>query len=255
MISFIGGNLHEDGFEALPFPDNFLHRAGCNKASSLDDGDFVAELFGDFQNVCGEENRSAAVAEVAHEGFHGDSGFGIEADEGFVKDEKFWFVDQSGDDRQFLLHPVGIGRNRIAEGGRDFEGVCVALDAGLTDIGGEGENIGDKVEVLDTGKVFEQIGIVGDIGDGMLAGQRVGAEVNIVDVDFAGIEAVDTGDGFERGGFSGAVMTDEGVQIAGSDMEGEIGYAFVRTGIVFGEVLDVEHGCLLYFEIRVESSL
>ena len=96
----------------------------------------------------------------------------------------------------------------------------------------------DEIEVLDTSEIFVEVGVIGDIGKSAFAGDGVTAHVNAVNENFARIEVVDTCDAFERGGFPCAVVSDKRIEVAWSDTQVQVGYAFGTAFVVLGEMVD-----------------
>ncbi len=80
-----------------------------------------------------------------------------------------------------------------------------------------------------------------------LTGQRVVSDIRTFDEDLPLIEGVDARHGFEGGGLPCPIMADEGVQVAGANVQGEVGDPLVGAGVVFGQVLDSEHDGFLSF--------
>ena len=60
----------------------------------------------------------------------------------------------------------------------------------------------------------------------------------------SGIKVLDAGDTFQRRGLSRAVMADKPVDIAGTDVQADVGDAFAAAFIMFCEILDCKHGFL-----------
>ena len=92
---------------------------------------------------------------------------------------------------------------------------------------GNPENIRHKLQILETREIFIEIRIVREIGHAGLAPLRMDAQIFPVNQDGSRVIAVDSGDGFERGGFAGTVLSDEGKEIAFFHMKAQIGNAFV----------------------------
>ena len=104
----------------------------------------------------------------------------------------------------------------------------------------DAENIGDKVQVFDTRHVIVQVGVIGNIGEHFLAGQRVAAEGNAADGDFARVELQNADDGFERRRLARAVMTDKAVDFAGSNVQAQIVDRFLFA-VGFRQMFDFQH--------------
>src|SRR5687768_7516431 len=78
-------------------------RAGGDDAAAVDDGDAVADGFGDRKRVRGQEDGLAVVGEAAEELFDLSLGEGVEADHRFVDDEHGGVVDERRDDDELLF--------------------------------------------------------------------------------------------------------------------------------------------------------
>ena len=88
---------------------------------------------------------------LAHDGLELVGGDGVEADEGFVHDDEFRLVDEGGDEGELLLHAVGIGGDGLGEVVGELELVGVTVYALVARVGGHAVDVGDEVEVFDTG--------------------------------------------------------------------------------------------------------
>ena len=124
--------LEEDLLEGI-VAAHFLHGTGHDELAALYDGHHIAELFRDLKHVGGEEDGSASVAVLAHEGLELVRGDGVEADEGFVHDDELRLVDEGGDEGELLLHAVGIGGDGLGEVVGELELVGVTVYALVAD--------------------------------------------------------------------------------------------------------------------------
>ena len=69
---------------------------------------FVAELFGDLKNVCGEEYGTAVFAYFVHESLEQVRSARVKTDKRFVHDNELRFMYEGGNYCELLLHAVGI---------------------------------------------------------------------------------------------------------------------------------------------------
>ena len=90
-----------------------IEYCGNNAEVFLDDGDPVAEFFCDIQDMGGKEDGRSVFTHLTHDLFQCEGCFRIKSDKGFIQYQEFRFMDQSRDDRNFLFHAMGIGRDGI----------------------------------------------------------------------------------------------------------------------------------------------
>ena len=153
-------------------------------------------------------------------------------------------MQPGGDNGQLLLHAVGIGSNGLGQIVRQLEPRRVVADAGLPVRRADAEDVGDEVQVSDAAHEFVEVGVIGDIRQFPLAGQRLGLDGAAVDGDVPLIEGQDAHRRLQRGGLTGAVVADEAVDLSGLDVQAQIIYGFL-IAVSLGQVLDLQHNTLL----------
>ena len=219
---------------------DLLHRAGADELPALDDGHLVAELFGDLEHVRREEDRAADVAQLAHHALEQVRRLRVEADERFVHDDELRVVDPRRDDGELLLHAVRVRADRLTEIARELECVGIRLYARPALRGRDAENVGNEVQVLDAAHEIVQIRIVRDVGEQLLAGQRLGLDGVPADRDLARVKLQDADGRLERRRLAGAVVADEAVDLARRDVQAQVvDGPFLAVGL--GKMLNVEH--------------
>ena len=124
----------------------------------------------------GEEDRSAPVAQTAHQLLELVGRLGVKTHKGLIHQQQFGVVQQGRQDGQLLLHAVGIGADRLGQVPCQLKQSAVFLDPFCPQRPRHPKYIPDEVEVLDAGHVLVQVGVIGDVGHPPLAGQRVGAD-------------------------------------------------------------------------------
>ena len=170
-----------------------------------------------------EEDRAADVAQLAHHALEQVRRLRVEADERFVHDDELRVVDPRRDDGELLLHAVRVRADRLTEITRELECVGIRLDARPALRGRNAENVGNEVQVLDAAHEIVQIRIVRDVGEQLLAGQRLGLDGVPADRDLARVKLQDADGRLERRRLAGAVVADEGA---------ELRRAGITTGII-----------------------
>ena len=230
--------------QETPAPDfhplDLLHAAGADELAVLDDGNLVAEFFRHLQNMGGEEDGAALVAEFAHKLLERVGGLGVQTDKRFVHYKKFRLVHQCGDDGQLLLHAVRVGAYRQCKVICDFKESGQPSDAFLPDVGGYPEDVSDKAQVLCAGHKVVQVGIVRQVGGLRLAGQWFFLYGIPSDTDFSAVELQEPAAGLDCCCLPSAVGTYESIDFACSDMERKvINCGFVT--IAFCQVFDSQH--------------
>ena len=69
----------------------------------------------------GEKDRAALLTDFPHEIFQQMTGSGIKPDKGFVHDQQTRFMDECGNDSQFLPHAMGIRTDGLCQVTGEFE--------------------------------------------------------------------------------------------------------------------------------------
>ena len=187
-----------------------------------------------------EEYRTAAVAHIAHHSLENVSCLGIKADERLIHDDELRRMDPRRDYRELLLHAVRVVRDSLTEGVRKLEEIGIFLYPLLALGGTDAENVRDEVQVFDARHEFIKIGIVGDVGELFLAGDRIVGNGRAVDLDLSRVKLHYADNSLEGRCLSGAVVTDESVNLTGGDAEGEIVYRPLLP-VCFCQMADIQH--------------
>ena len=140
--------FQEDFLQAVVALDLF-HGAGTDQLAALDDGHLIAQLLRHLQHLGGEEDRAAPVAQLPHHALEQMGGLGVQSHEGFVHEDQLWLVDPRGDDRQLLLHAMGIGGDGLGQIARQFKEIGIFTDTQLPFSGTDTKNICDEVQIFD----------------------------------------------------------------------------------------------------------
>lgn len=81
----------------------------------------------------------------------------------YIHDDQLRLMDKSGNDRQFLLHTMGISRDRLCKILRQFKHICIFADTLLTFLRTHFKNICHKIQKLYPRHKVVQIRIVRNI--------------------------------------------------------------------------------------------
>ena len=97
----------------------------------------------------GEENRPAPPADLTEVSLEQVGGHRVQAHEGLVENQELGLPDQGGDERQLLLHAVGVAADGAAQVAGDLKGFGILLNPRLTVFLGDVVEVGDEGQVLD----------------------------------------------------------------------------------------------------------
>ena len=188
----------------------------------------------------GEEDCAAPVAQFPHHALEQMRGLGIQPHEGFVHEDQLGFVNPCGNNGQLLLHAVGISRDGLPQIAGQLEKLGVLPNAFLPNVRLYSENVRDEVQILDARHELIQVGVIGDIGHLPLAAERVGLNGHTADENLAFVKGLNARHGFQRGSLARAIVADEAVDFARSDMQTQIVHRFF-VAIGLGEMLNLKH--------------
>ncbi len=234
------------GFEADAAGDvafGFGEGAVEDFASLAEEEEAVTEPLGVLHDMGGEEDRAAAMGEVADDFFHDLLVDGVESGEGFVEDDEFGVVGDGGEDLDFLAHAFGKGFG--AGFGEVFEAVAFEQLEGAP-FGCAGAESFQRGEVGDDGPGLHflvEAFLLGEVAEALADEEGRGLAEN---ADGAAGGADDLEDHPDGGGFAGAVRAEETVDGAGGDREADVvdGGEFAEA---LGDVGEFEsgfaHGC------------
>ncbi len=212
--------------------DHFFGRGGGGVAgaagfSVAEDGEAVADG-ADFLEEMGDVDDGVALGfEAADDVEHGVDVVLREGGGGLIEDEDAAADGEGAGDLDDLL---GGGR----EAGDGAGEVEVAVAEGGEGVGGaafhfapveeaEGGGLHAEEDVFEDGEVRCEGEFLVDHGDAATAAvEGVARGVGLtIEEHGAGVWGVGAGEGFHEGGFAGAVLADEGVDLAGHDGEGD----------------------------------
>ena len=150
-------------------------------------------------------------------------------------------MDPCRDDGELLLHAVRVRADGLTEIARELKRIGIRLDARPALRSRDAEDVGNEVQVLDAAHEIVQVRVVRDVGEQLLAGQRLGFDRVPADRDLARIKLQDTDGRLERRRLAGAVVADEAVDLARRDVQAQIIDGLFLT-ISLGKMLNIEHG-------------
>ena len=172
--------------------------------------------------------------------FEQEGGLGVQAHKGLVHQDEPGLVDPGGDQGQLLLHAVGEGGDGLGQVPLDAQHLGIGVDPLPADRGLHPVDVADEVQKADAAHVLIDIRVVRDIGHALLAGQGLGDDVPAVDADLPLIKGQDARAGFQGGGFAGAVVADEAVDLARGDVQAQVVHG-LGVAIGLGQMLNGQH--------------
>ena len=149
-------------------------------------------------------------------------------------------MEQGGDEGDLLLHAVGAvgdGLGQVVGHAQEFP---ILPDAGGAVCLGHAVYVGHKVQVLQAGEKIVQVRIVRYVGKLLLAGQGLFLDGMPGHKNIALGQLENAATGFQRGGFSGAVVADETEDLPWGDVQAQIIHSgFCAIGL--RKVFNSEH--------------
>ncbi len=203
------GGQHHGALRAVTLYE-ILRRVDVDDASMLEDGDTIAQAFGFFHQVRGQENRFAALADPAHQIPDRAARLRVEAGGQFVEEDYLGIVNQRQRNEESLLlaareiHEPGIplvDQAQLVE--QPFAVDCFSVIERGPEVDGF-PNFDPLLQLrlleLHTDAVLQLVNVL----EGIQAQHR----------DDAAVGRAQTLDAFHRGGFSRAVGTDQAKNLA-----------------------------------------
>ena len=230
------------------------HVGGFDVLAVAEDGDAVAKALDFLEAVRDVDQGDAAGLEAVDE-LEESLGLGQGERAGrFVHDDDAGAgADGAGDLDHLLLAGGELGHGSVdVDAGADFSehGVSAAAHFGAVE---EAEARGQaaQAEVLGHGEVGAEAEFLVDHADAGADGVERSGEVDrlAVEVDEAGVGLVDAGGDFAEGGLAGAVFTDQGVAVAGGDVETD-GLEGVDAGEGLGDGFVTQDGSRCGHRVR-----
>ena len=126
---------------------------------------------------------------------------------------------ECGNNCKFLFHTVRIAVNCLSKCIFNFKHFSIFTDSCLTVRLADSENIGNKIEVLNTCHKLIQIGIVGNVSNFALTFERFFFYRHTVNIDFALVKVENSTAGFDCCCLSCTVVSDKAVNLAFLNMK------------------------------------
>ena len=145
----------------LPSPER-SHGTLEDDLALVDDGQFIADLFGDFHHVCGKEHALSDFCTFAHYLLEFECGLGVESYHGFVQYPVLRIVQKARHYAQLLLHAAAHAADRRCQRVQEAETPRVFLDSLPALFRRHAEDIGDEIQIFMGFEPIEQFWIVVD---------------------------------------------------------------------------------------------
>ena len=134
----------------------------------------------------------------------------------FIHKDQFRLMQPCGNNRQLLLHAVGIGGDGLRQIACQFKKVSVFTDTCLPVRGADIKNIRNEIQIFNSRHVIIQIGIIGDISKAALTFQRLRPDGFAVNINFSGVKLQNACHGFQGRCLACTVMTDKPINFTGA---------------------------------------
>jgi hypothetical protein len=232
LISFGAGcadDAEEDFFEGKLFSGlgkadagaQFVERAVRDELAFLNDGDVAAEALDDLEDMRSEEDGDAALDHALEHGFEGACGDGVDAFERLVEKEDARRVDDSGSEREFLLHTVGKVGDEFFRFAGEVHEVEQFFRAPVGGVAIEAIHAADEAEVLGRCEAAEEGKAFRDDADLAFELKRVRREVEAEQLNLAGCGREQAGEHFDCRGLPSAVRAEKAEELPGRDAEAD----------------------------------
>ena len=205
--------------------------------ATVDDDDVLRELVSLFEVLRREEHRGAVGDEVVDDLPHLQAGPRVEAGRGFVEEQDCRRRHEAGREVEPTPHSAGVGLGRTVGGVGEREPLEQLVGPLLHIRRGQVVEASHHVEVLPTGEVFVDGGVLPGQADGPADCIGLGRDVDAGHGRVPGIGAEQRGEDAHRGGLAGAVGSEQ------TD-DGAIGDREIESvdGLDVAEVLDQPFG-------------
>ena len=202
----------------LDLPD----AAGGQELAPLDDPDRRAEVGQLGEDVAGDQDRLAHLAQFVEQRLHLEPGPGIQARRGLVEDEHRGIMDERLGQAEPLLHPLGEPVDVIVSLVGQVEQVEHFADDLLAVRTGDLVGDGEEVEELPDFHAVVDAEIVGHEADDPPDRHRLGGDRVARDAPLAERRPQQGGQESDRGALAGAVGPDEAEDLALTDGEAQV---------------------------------
>ena len=164
----------------------------------------------------------------------------VKPDKRLVHDNQLRLVQKRRDDRKLLLHAVRIAGHRLRQIVRQIEKRRVLMNPALAVRLGYAVNVRHKVEILNAGEKFVEIGVIRNVGKAFLAGDGVLRDGCSGNFDAAAVWRQNAAAGFDGRRLACTVVPDEATDFARGNVKRQIvDGGFPAEG--FGQMADGEH--------------
>src|SRR6266516_369370 len=206
-----------------------------------DDAQLVAQLFGLFHDVRGEDDRLAAAAQVEHRILHHLRVHGIESRKRLVQDHQLGIVQHGRDELHLLLHPLGQLVNPAQPPVAQPEALEPVLRLGTGDAARHSFHLGEEHEHVEHPHLGVQAALFGQVADA----RRVIAPRSALteQPDLALVRLEDVHDHANRRGLPGAVGPEQAEDHAARDRERQAIDCGV-TGESLGDAVEGDDGAV-----------
>ena len=201
------------------------------------------------EDVAGDEDRFAHVAQLFEERFHFEASAGVEAAGGFVEDQHRRVVDERFGQAEPLLHAAGEAVDEVVALVGEVEQLEHVADDGFAAAARDLVGDGEEVQELPDLHAVVHAEVVGHVADAFADADRVARDAVAVDGAFAGGGAEQRGQEADGRAFAGAVGADEAEHLAGADLEIQVRHGD-EFAVDLGEVAEFDHGEDAGFRMR-----
>ena len=221
------------------FVDYCLRRVDGDDFAMINDGDAVADGFGFFHRVGGQENPMAFVSHCFDPCPELAAGLWVEAGRGLVHEDQLWIVDRSDNQGYALLLASGELAKAFADmvEQHDFgkeRSELIVVEFNAVETGVERDDLADGQFGLEAGGL-QLYSHAGAGVDGLTADVVAG------DADGAGRRFDQSFGGAEGAGLAGSIWAEETKDLTGADLERDFSNG-LEGSVEDVQVFDLENG-------------
>lgn len=133
-------------------------------------------------------------------------------------------MEERGNDRELLLHAVRVAGDRLGQIARQIKKVRVAMNAALPVCLRNAEDIRNKIQVLNAGEKFVEVGVIRNVGKLFFAGDGVICDGFPRDENLTAVRLQNAAAGLDGRRFARAVVADEGADLARGNLQRQIAH-------------------------------
>ena len=160
----------------------------------------------------------------------------VQAYKGLIQHQQPGLPDEGGDQCQLLFHAVGIASDGAAQAVRQLERAGVFLYAPAPLPRGDAIQIGNEIQVLNSGKELIKIRIIRQKSGHLLGSDGLAADIMPVNGDRSLGKVQHTGHRPERGGLPRPIVPQKSEDLSCGHMEAQIVNCPFPSGICYGKV-------------------